>query len=168
MREFRIATKHGVSSLGQLVIVEAPVVLERPGINVPEKAQPVSVPCVACGRVEAAENVDYYKFSAKAGQMLTFEVYCARIQDKIHDLQKHADPLVTVYDAAGKELAASDDGFFADPVLTFAVPKDGEYRVAIRDAKYDGDPRWAYALDDHRQAVCAACRSRWRSTRDAP
>src|SRR5262245_36645999 len=146
VREFRIATRHGISSLGQLVVVDAPVVLEQPGINTAEKARAVPVPCVACGRVEALENVDYYKFAAKTGQVLSFEVFCARIQDKIHDLQKHADPLVVVYDAAGKELAASDDTFFADPVLTFPVPKDGEYRVAVRDAKYDGDPRWAYAL----------------------
>src|SRR5262249_37394609 len=60
--------------------------------------------------------------------------------------QKHADPLIAVYDSNELELAASDDGYFADPVLTFTVPKDGEYRVAVRDAKYDGDPRWAYAL----------------------
>src|SRR5262245_12597628 len=146
VREFRVATRHGISSLGQLVIVDAAVVLEQPGINTAEKGQTVTVPCVACGRVEALENVDYYKFTAKAGQTFTFEVFCARIQDKIHDLQKHADPLVAVYDAAGKELAAGDDGFFADPVLAFTAPKDGEYRVAIRDAKYDGDPRWAYAL----------------------
>lgn len=146
VREFRVACRHGISSLGQLVVVDAPVVTEQPGINTPEKAQPVPVPSVVCGRVEVAENVDYYRFSAKAGQALTFEVFCARIQDKIHDLQKHADPLVAVFDSDGKELAASDDGFFADPVLTFAVPKDGEYRVAVRDAKYDGDPRWAYAL----------------------
>ena len=39
---------------------------------------------------------------AKAGQVLTFEVYSARIQDKIHDLQKHADPLMAVYDLDGK------------------------------------------------------------------
>ncbi|MBA4189558.1 MAG: pre-peptidase [Planctomycetaceae bacterium] len=146
VHEFRVATSHGISSLGQLVVVDLPVVQELPGINVLEKAQPVTVPSVVCGRVEVAENVDYYKFTAKAGQTLTFEVFCARIQDKIHDLQKHADPLIAIYDTAGKELAAADDGFFADPVLMFNVPKDGEYRVAVRDAKYDGDPRWAYAL----------------------
>src|SRR5439155_3054951 len=143
--EFRVACLHGVSSLGQLFVVDAPVVLDRPGVNTQERAQRVRVPCVACGRVEVDENVDYYKFTAKGGQTVSFEVFCARIQDKIHDLQKHADPLVAVYDASGKELASSDDGFFADPVLTFAVPHDGEYRVAVRDAKYDGDPRWAYA-----------------------
>jgi hypothetical protein len=146
VREFRIASPVGLSSLGQLVIADAPVIAEQPGNTVPEKAQPIPVPAVVCGRTESAENVDYYRFPARAGQVVTFEVHCARIQDKIHDLQKHADPLVTVYDLAGKELAANDDGYFADPVLEFRAPADGEYRVAVRDAKYDGDPRWAYAL----------------------
>lgn len=83
-------------------------VAEKPGINTPAKAQPVPVPSVVCGRVEAVENVDYYKFSAKAEQVLTFEVTCARIQDKIHDLQKHADPILTLFDADGRELAVAD------------------------------------------------------------
>src|SRR5262249_11670323 len=54
--------------------------------------------------------------------------------------------LIAVYDAEGRELAAADDGYFSDPVLTFKVPKDGEYRLVVRDATYAGDPRWAYAL----------------------
>src|SRR5262245_24416263 len=52
VREFRIATQLGISSLGQLVVVDAPVVIEQPGINTPAKAQAVPVPCVACGRIE--------------------------------------------------------------------------------------------------------------------
>ncbi len=146
VREFRVATELGVSSLGQLLIVDDPVVLEAPGIGTPAKAQPVPVPAVVCGRIEAAENVDYYKVKTTAGRVLTFEVFCARLEDKIHDLQKHADPLLRVLDADGRELAAADDDYFADPVLAFRPPHDGEYVVEIRDAKYDGDPRWAYAL----------------------
>jgi hypothetical protein len=155
VREFRIATAHGISSLGQLVVVDAPVIAEKPMPSTMAKPLPIAVPSVVCGRIKLAEAVDYYSFTAKAGQQLTLEVICARIQDKIHDLQKHADPLIAVYDPNGRELAAADDGYFADPVLTFAVPKDGEYRVAVRDAKYDGDPRWAYALSitDNPRAV---------------
>lgn len=145
-REFRIASDLGVSSLGQLLIADAPVVAEPATASTQAKPLAVAVPSVVCGRIRALEAVDYYTFTAKAGQTLTLEVVCARVQDKIHDLQKHADPLVAVFDADGRELAAADDGYFADPVLTFKVPKDGTYTATVRDAKYDGDPRWAYAL----------------------
>jgi hypothetical protein len=146
VREFRIASALGISSLGQLVVVDAPVIPEQAQPSTMAKPVPVPVPSVVCGRIKVAEAVDYYSFPAKAGQQFTLEVICARIQDKIHDLQKHADPLVAVYDSSGRELAAADDGYFADPALTFTAPTDGEYRVAVRDAKYDGDARWAYAL----------------------
>jgi len=146
VREFRIASDLGLSSLGQLVVVADPVILEAAGASTLAKPQAALVPSVVCGRIEVAENVDYYKFRTTAGKVLTFEVTCARIQDKIHDLQKHADPLIRVFDTTGRELASADDDFFADPVLTFTAPTDGEYVVEIRDAKYDGDPRWAYAL----------------------
>ena len=78
--------------------------------------------------------------------MLTFEVHCARLQDKIHDLQKHADPLLVLYDANGKELTSNDDFYFADPLLSFKIEKSGDYRLLVRDSKYDGDARWVYAL----------------------
>jgi hypothetical protein len=104
------------------------------------------VPSTVCGRIEAAEDVDYFKFHAEAGQTITFEVICARIQDKIHDLQKHADPMLTLTDAEGREIAANDDFFFADPLLSHTFTKAGDYFIQVRDSKYDGDPRWVYAM----------------------
>ena len=146
VREFRLASPLGISTLGQLLVVADPVVSEAGDNNTLAKAQAVPVPAVVCGRVEAAEDVDCFKFHAKAGQTFTFEVFCARIEDKIHDLQKHADPLIALYDAEGRELAANDDAHFADPLLTYTFRKDGDYVIQVRDAKYDGDPRWVYAL----------------------
>jgi co-chaperonin GroES (HSP10) len=146
VREFRIATALGVSSVGQLVVVDDPVVQEKGNNNTRAAANPIPVPSAVCGTIEAAEDVDFFKFHAEAGQTLTFEVLCARIQDKIHDLQKHADPLLTLFDAEGRELAANDDFYFADPLLRFTVPKTGDYFLQVRDSKYDGDPRWAYVL----------------------
>jgi hypothetical protein len=146
VREFRVASTLGISTLGQLLVVAEPVVLESSDNNTPDRAQRVTPPCVVSGRIEVAEDVDCFRFAAKARQTFTFDVVCARIQDKIHDLQKHADPMLVLLDSAGKELAASDDGTFADPLLTFTIPKDGDYVIQVRDARYDGDPRWAYAL----------------------
>jgi hypothetical protein len=146
VREFRVATSLGISSVGQLLVVDDSVVQESGDNNTLAKANPISPPCVVCGRIEAAEDVDHFRFHAEAGQTLTFEVHCARLQDKIHDLQKHADPMLTLYDAEGRELAANDDFYFADPLLAYTFAKAGDYVIQVRDSKYDGDPRWVYAL----------------------
>ena len=146
VREFRVASSLGLSSIGQLLVVDDPVVVESGVNNTPGQANPISVPCVVCGRIEAAEDVDFFKFHVEAGQRLTFEVFCARLEDKIHDLQRHADPLLTLFDAHGRELAANDDFYFADPLLSFTIPQTGDYFLQIRDSKYFGDPRWVYAI----------------------
>jgi Bacterial pre-peptidase C-terminal domain len=146
VREFRLASRLGISSIGQFVVVDAPVVMESGDNNTREKANPISIPCVVSGRIEAAEDVDYFRFHAEAGQTLTFEVLCARLQDKIHDLQKHADPLLSLYDASGRELASNDDFFFADPLLSYTVRDAGEYYLQIRDSRYEGNRSWVYAI----------------------
>lgn len=145
-REFRIATELGISSVGQLVIVDDPVVIEAPANNVVAQAQPIKISCVIAGKLEAVEDVDYFKFDAKEGQALTFEMICARIQDKIHDLQKHAKPMLSLYDAGGRELAANDTFYFADPLLSYTIPKTGTYYLQVRESTYDGDQRWVYAI----------------------
>jgi hypothetical protein len=146
VREFRVAGPLGASSTGQLAVVDYPVVVESGDNGSLAKANPVPVPCVVAGRIEAAEDVDFFRFHAEAGRAFSFEVLCARLQDKIHDLQNHADPMLTLYDSDGRELAANDDFYFADSLLTFTFAKAGDYAIQIRDAKYEGDPRWAYAL----------------------
>jgi hypothetical protein len=146
IREFRLASKRGISSVGQFVVVSDPVVSENSVNNTPAQAQGIQLPCVVAGRIESVEDVDYFKFEARVGQTLTFEVYCARLQDKIHDLQKHAKPMLTLYDSDGRELAANDHFYFADPLLGYTIPKTGTYYLQIRESTYDGDARWVYAI----------------------
>ncbi len=146
VHDFRIATELGISSLGQILVSPDPIVMEQAGKNTAKSPQAIAIPSVICGRIELAENVDCYTFKADAGTTITAEVHASRIQDKIHDLQKHIDPLVTILDSAGREVAADDDGIFADPRLTYQITEAGTYTIQIRDSKYDGDPRWTYAL----------------------
>lgn len=146
VHEFRLFTQLGVSSVGQVVVVDDPVVEEKNPNNIRTQAQVLALPCVVAGKLEAVEDVDWFKFEAKAGETLSFEMFCARIQDKIHDLQKHAKPMLTLQDDEGRELAGNDHFFFADPLLTYTVPKTGTYYLQIRESTYDGDPRWVYAL----------------------
>jgi hypothetical protein len=147
VREFRVVSPLGVSSTGQLLVVADPVVHEPTKPNdTRQQASEVPVPAVVCGRIEAITDVDWFRFTVQAGQTLTFETHCARLQDKIHDLQKHANPLLTLYDSDGRELAANDSGRFADALLSYTFQQAGTYYLQIRDSRYDGDPRWVYAL----------------------
>jgi hypothetical protein len=155
VREFRVATSLGVSSVGQLVIVDDPVVMEKAANNTAAQAQPVKLPCVLAGKLEVVEDLDYFKFDAKEGETVTFEMSCARIQDKIHDLQKHAKPMLTLFDGEGRELAANDHFFFADPMLSYKIPKTGSYLLQVRESTFDGDPRWVYAVVATNQAYAS-------------
>ena len=146
VHEFRIATTLGLSSVGQLLIVDDPVIMESANNNTVAQAQAVKLPCVLAGKLEVVEDLDYFKFEAKEGETVSFEMFCARIQDKIHDLQKHAKPMLTLIDAEGREVGANDTFFFADPMLSVKIPKTGTYFLQVRESTFDGDPRWVYAI----------------------
>ena len=147
VRDFRISTPRGASTLGQLVIVRDPVILEADSNDNSEQAQQVSLPATLCGAIEKAEDVDFFKFSVEAGQSLNFHVRSMRLQNRIHDLQQHSDPIVTLRNAAGVTIASSDNFFFADPFFDFTFAQTGEYLLEIRDVRYQGNQYWEYSVE---------------------
>ena len=147
VRDFRIATPQGVSTIGQLVIARDKVVVEKETNNTLAKAQPVSLPATLCGCIGKAEDVDFYKFKVKAGTSLTFHVRSMRLQDRIHDLQTHVDPIITLRRANGSTLAAKDNYFFADPLLSYRFKEAGETILEIRDLRFSGNRYWEYSIE---------------------
>ena len=93
VRYVKMATPAGVSTVGQLVVVSDPVIYESGDNNSLENANAVTLPATVCGLFEKNEDVDFFRFSVEAGAELNFHVRCGRLQDRIHDLQKHADTL---------------------------------------------------------------------------
>ena len=146
IRQVRLATHHGVSTVAQLVIAHDPVTVETADNNVAASATPFAIPATLCGGLEKAEDVDFYKFHASGGQNVNFFVRCMKLQDLIHDLQTHADPILTLRDANGSTLAASDNVFGADPFLNHTFAADGDYFLEIRDVRYQGNAYWQYAI----------------------
>jgi hypothetical protein len=147
-REVRVVTPRGVSSVGQVVVVADPVAPESDdkANDVPAGAQELALPAVATGTIGKVEDVDWFAFRAEAGQTVVLSLWGNRLEDKIHDLQTHLDPLVSVQDAAGRELAVGDNYYFADPLLAVPIKESGTYRVQVRDSTYAGNPNWAYVL----------------------
>jgi hypothetical protein len=147
VRDFRIATPQGVSTLGQLVIAGDPVVSEQANNDKAEQAQEITLPATVCGGIEKAEDVDYFKFKVEAGTAYSFHVRSMRLQDKIHDLQAHADPILALRNASGTTLATSDNYFYGDPFLSYRFTHAGEYFLEIRDVRYQGNQYWEYSIE---------------------
>jgi hypothetical protein len=146
-RDFRVLTPQGASTVGQLVVVRDPIVAETGDNNSLAKAQAITVPATVCGAIESAEDVDCFKFNAAAGASLVFRVWAMRLEDRIHDLQEHVDPILTIRNAAGATLAACDNYFSADPLLAYRFEQAGEYVLEVRDVRYKGNADWVYAIE---------------------
>jgi hypothetical protein len=147
VRDVRLATPQGASTLGQIVVVRDPVVREAANHATLQTAQPVPLPATVCGAIDKPEDVDYYRFTVAAGTALTFHVRGQRLENKIHDLQEHLDPLITLRNAGGTILAANDNYFFGDPLLHYRFAAAGTYYLEVRDARYGGNPDWQYCIE---------------------
>ncbi|MEQ9410034.1 MAG: hypothetical protein RIK87_20020 [Fuerstiella sp.] len=147
VRDFRIVGPTGASTLGQLVIVRDPVIIEDPKNDTTDTAQPITLPATVCGAVEKSEDVDFYRFSIDQPATLTFHCQAMRLEDKIHDLQTHVDPIITLRSArAGATVASVDNSYAADPLLTQALTP-GEYLLEVRDVRYSGNRYWNYSIE---------------------
>ena len=147
VRDFRVVGDSGASSIGQLVVVTDPVISEQDSNDTRDVAQVVSLPAVLCGTMEKGEDVDLFKFQVAEPSTLSFHVQAMRLEDKIHDLQTHVDPIITIRSANGSTIAAADNRYAADPLLSCRIEHPGEYLLEIRDVRYEGNPHWVYAVE---------------------
>jgi hypothetical protein len=136
---------------------------DLPELTEPQHNGPISIqlPVGINGRISADGEVDRYRFHARAGERLEFEVAARQFGSAL-------DSLLEIRDSKGRLLDANDDrantvgydGRFAaalaippekDSRLEWRVPADGEYEVDIRDANYFGGKYHVYHLAIRRQ-----------------
>jgi hypothetical protein len=93
-------------------------------------------------------EADRYQFQAHQGQDLVIAASARELIPYLADaVPGWFQAVLTLYDANGNELAYDDDyRFHPDPVLHFAVPRDGEYTIEIRDALYRGREDFVYRI----------------------
>lgn len=104
------------------------------------KAQKLAVPITVNGTLVGPDQ-DYYRFSAKAGERLVFEVDARRAGSAI-------DPIVRVFNSTGKELAANNDapGMGVDARVEVTFAQAGDYVALVHDAKYSDQEQNFYRL----------------------
>lgn len=155
IRELRVATDQAVSSVSHLMVTDYPVFREdeKKVNNTRDQAAVVSLPVAICGRVERAEDVDFYSFEGKAGQEITAELFAQRATAGIHGMVVRGpliylmDGLMTLYGPNGQVVAQNDNFFGGDSFIAATLPEDGTYSLEVRDARYAGAGRYVYCVE---------------------
>ena len=138
-REIRLISPTGVSNPLRVVVEQYPLLAESEPNDQPQQAQSAVFPAVLVGTVQAAGDVDSFRFEARKGQRLVFDVNAARDGSPL-------DATVALYDAARREIAADNDTRGTDPFLAVDIPADGPYTFEIRDLRYRGGGDYAYRI----------------------
>lgn len=137
--EVRAVGKYGVSNPRAFLVGSAVEVLEKEPNENFETAQEVPLDSVVNGRSNRGSDLDYYLFTAKAGQRVLIEC-------RARPLDSRLDAALAVYDASGRELAREYDGSLHDTLVDFKVPADGSYTIKLHDFIYGGGDEYAYRL----------------------
>jgi hypothetical protein len=148
----RVRTEDGLSNVLLFAVGTLPETVEAESLlkekertekltnDTPATAEKVAVPITVNGTLVGPDQ-DYYRFTAKAGERLVFEVDARRAGSAI-------DPVVHIMTVAGKELAVNNDapGAGVDARAEFTFAQAGEYLVLVHDAKYSDQDQNFYRL----------------------
>lgn len=138
-RELRLISGGGVSNPLRGFVDQYPTLAEAESNDSADHAQAIRLPIVLAGSIQAAGDADRYRFDARKGQTLIFDVQASRLGSAL-------DATVSVFDSAGREIAANNDYHGADSFIAFNVPDDGSYAIEIRDLQYRGGGGYFYRL----------------------
>jgi hypothetical protein len=100
----------------------------------------VSLPIAMNGVIGRKGDIDFFKITAKKDQTFDFSVYARRVRSPL-------DPVLHIFDAAGKVLNGNDDNAGPDSYQRFTFPADGEYAIRVYDQLYDGGPEFVYRIE---------------------
>lgn len=148
---FRLKTPLGTSSTGRIYVGALRETAEKELNDAPDTAQPVSLPTAVAGEMQHVGDTDHFKFNAKTGQQIVFQVIASAFGSKL-------DSLLTLLDANGQEVAnsrtfARKSSSQRDATLAFVVKTNGEYTLRLTDQQKAGQPmsgpplQFAYRLN---------------------
>ncbi len=140
----------GISAPLTLVIGNRSECLEAEPNDSAEVAQSISLNTVVNGRIDRANDEDWFRFSASAGQRVILECEAERIDSPLR-------AILQVFDTTGRRLAVNRGYFGRDPLIDFRVPTDGQFLVSVHELTGSGSEQAIYrlAVDCGPRVVCA-------------
>ena len=137
--EARAVGKYGASNPRVFTVSDLPEINETEPNNEREQATEFALPAIVNGQSNQAADVDWFRFTAAAGQRIIVTGFAWRIDSRL-------DTIVSVFDANGRQLGGSGDDEAFDSLVDFTVPAAGQYLIKVHDSAYQGGPENVYRL----------------------
>ncbi|GIW87965.1 MAG: serine protease [Isosphaeraceae bacterium] len=115
-------------------------VLEGEPNDSAEQATPFEPPRALNGIIERAGDQDFFRFTAKKGQVWDIQCYARRLRSPL-------DPVLHVMKLGGPYIAGADDSVGPDSSIRFTAPDDGDYVVWVHDQLRQGGPAYVYRIE---------------------
>lgn len=149
LRDLRVVSDKGVSNRLFFEIGQFDNVLEaEPNSDLQHANKVDNLPSTLCGQIMMSDK-DFWSFKAKKGADIVIDVKARLFTPYIADaVPGWFQPILTLYNEKGKEVAYCDDyRFRVDPLIIFKVPETGTYILEIKDALYRGREDFTYRID---------------------
>ena len=128
---FRLHTPLGVSNQLRFAVSSLAETKEQEP-NGADQPQGVTLPAALVGSLGKAGDVDAYRFTARAGEEMVFQVVARALGARL-------DSVIRLLDASGKVVAENNDmDLNRDSVLTWRFDDAGTYSIAIEDHEHGG------------------------------
>ena len=138
--EVRTIGFFGISNPRYFIIGSQKELNEVEPNNAREQANALEANQVVNGRVNGGADVDWFKFTAKAGQRLLVNCMARRLDSKL-------DAALEIYNVAGKRLEFARRNIVGQDALVDLTPTvDGEYFIKLYDFTYAGGEDYPYRL----------------------
>ena len=128
---FRLDTALGVTNALSFAVGPFSEVNETQVNNRLDQAQEVELPATVRGDISDPGDVDHFRFEARRGQELVFEVFASPLGSILNST-------LVLRDREGKIRARSRPDGGSDVVLIYRVEEDGKYIIGVKDQNMGG------------------------------
>lgn len=137
---WHVSCAQGGTGSRPFLIGDLPEFIETESNSTFARAEKVKLPVTLNGQIYGERDVDHFRFTAEAGQVVSCEVIAGRIGSRL-------DPVIDLLDAQGKKVDAQLAHIGSDPVLVFWSESTAEYVLRISNVTFSGDQAHVYRIN---------------------
>lgn len=130
----------GSSGSLPFIVGDLPEFIESESNSMPESAETVTIPVTLNGQIHGERDLDYYRFTLQAGQVVYAEVLARRLGSRL-------EPTVAILDSDGRALTYDEDNLGDDPLIAFKAPSEGDYLLQVGNVSFHGSPAHVYRVN---------------------